>query len=63
VVFVQEEVQPDVLVETAAEVSKNEAKPAPETASDPNGQKDDAKKEKKGLVGRVKGFFGSIFHR
>jgi hypothetical protein len=63
VVFVQEQVEPDVLVETPAEVSAKEAKPAPEPAADPNGQKDEAKKEKKGLMGRVKGFFGSIFHR
>jgi hypothetical protein len=63
VVFLQEEVEPDVLIETPAEVSKKEAKPATEPASDPNGQKDEAKKDKKGFAGRVKGFFGSIFRR
>jgi hypothetical protein len=63
VVFLQEEVEPDVLIETPAEVSAKEAKPAPAPAAEPNGQKDEAKKEKKGFVGRVKGFFGSIFGR
>jgi hypothetical protein len=63
VVFLQEEVEPDVLVEEPAEVSAKAAKPAPEPAADPNGQQDEAKKEKKGFMGRVKGFFGSIFRR
>jgi hypothetical protein len=63
VVFLQEQVEPDVLIEPPAEVSAKDAKPTPAPAADPNGQKDEAKKEKKGLMGRVKGFFGSIFHR
>jgi hypothetical protein len=61
VVFPQEEVEPDVLTETPAEVSVKEAKPAPEPAADPKSQ--EANKEKKGFMGRLKGFFGSIFHR
>lgn len=56
VYFVQERVDPVVLVEKqpevslkpAVEISKAEAKPV---------------KEKKGFLGRVKGFFGSLFHR
>jgi hypothetical protein len=61
VVFLQEEVEPDVLVETLGEVSVKEAKTAPEPAADPKSQ--EAKKEKKGFMGRLKGFFGSVFHR
>jgi hypothetical protein len=62
-VFLQEEVEPDVLVDKPAEVSKKEAKPAPGPAVEAKNQKDESKKENKGFVGRVKGFFGSIFRR
>jgi hypothetical protein len=54
--FVQEKVDPVVLTEKQPEVSlKAEAQlPRPE---------EKPKKEKKGFMGRVKGFFGSLFHR
>jgi hypothetical protein len=56
VYFVQEKVDPVVLIDkepevslqAKADISKPELKP---------------QKEKKGFVGRVKGFFGSLFHR
>lgn len=56
VYFVQEKVDPVVLMEKPPEVSlKAEAAPAkPE---------EKPKKEKKGFLGRVKGFFGGLFHR
>ncbi|MBZ5508264.1 MAG: hypothetical protein LAO78_22625 [Acidobacteriia bacterium] len=56
VYFVQEKVDPVVLIEKQPEVSlKAEAQP-PKPEEKP-------KKEKKGFMGRVKGFFGSLFHR
>jgi hypothetical protein len=63
VVFAQEEIAPTVLVEEPGKVSTNEAKPASEPESESKNTKDEAKKEKKGFMGRVKGFFGSIFRR
>jgi hypothetical protein len=56
VYFVQEKVDPIVLVEKQPEVSP---KPVAET-SKPEGK---PQKEKKGFMGRMKGFFGSLFHR
>ena len=57
VFFLQEEVIPVVLIEKPADVSiKEEEKPKPGPAKEP-------KKEKKGFMARIKGFFGSIFHR
>jgi hypothetical protein len=57
VFFPQEEVVPVVLIEKPAEVSsKEEEKPKP-------GPVQESKKEKKGFMARLKGFFGSIFHR
>jgi hypothetical protein len=58
--FVQEEVEPTVLVESPAEVSTN-AKPEPQPGTDQ--KKEESKKEKKGFMGRLKGFLGSVFHR
>jgi hypothetical protein len=56
VFFVQEQVDPLVLTEKTPEVSqKTEAEP-PKPADKP-------KPEKKGFMGRIKGFFGSLFHR
>lgn len=56
VFFVQEQVDPLVLTEKTPEVSqKTEAEP-PKPANKP-------KPEKKGFMGRIKGFFGSLFHR
>jgi hypothetical protein len=56
VYFVQEKVDPIVLKEKQPEVSlKAEAQP-PKPEEKP-------KKEKKGFMGRLKGFFGSLFHR
>ena len=56
VYFVQDEAPTVVLIEKPAEVSMKQEKPK----AMPESQ---AKKEKKGFMGRVKGFFGSIFHR
>lgn len=56
VYFVQERVDPVVLVEKQPEVSP---KPVPETSK----PAEKPVKEKKGFVGRLKGFFGSLFHR
>ena len=53
VYFVQEKVDPVVLIEKQPEVSlKANAEPPPKP-----------QKEKRGVMGRVKGFFGSLFHR
>lgn len=56
VYFVQERVDPVVLVEKQAEVS-----PPPVTKTSKPEEK--PRKEKRGFMGRVKGFFGSLFHR
>jgi hypothetical protein len=56
VYFVQEKVDPVVLMEKAPEVS---LKAGAETTK----PEEKPKKEKKGFMGRVKGFFGSLFHR
>jgi hypothetical protein len=56
--FAQEPVDPAVLQETKPEVStkaaRQESKPV---------QKDKESQEKKGFFGRVRGFFGGLFHR
>lgn len=60
VFFVQELVDPLVLREKTPEVSQKTdlepAKPVAKPAEKP-------KQEKKGFMGRIKGFFGSLFHR
>ena len=56
VYFVQERVDPVVLVEKQPELS-----PKPTVA--PSKPEEKPQKEKKGFMGRVKGFFGSLFHR
>jgi len=56
VFFVQEQVDPVVLMEKPPEVSSQ----APPVEAQPV---EKPKKEKKGFMGRVKGFFGSLFHR
>jgi len=56
VYFVQEKVDPVVLVEKQPEVS-----PTPVTKTSKPEEK--PQKEKRGFMGRVKGFFGSLFHR
>lgn len=56
VFFVQEEVDPVVLKQKTPEVS-------PKAAPEPTVVAEQPKKEKKGFFGRVKGFFGSMFHR
>lgn len=56
VYFVQEKVDPVVLVERKAEVS-------PQPSAETSKPEEKPKKEKKGFMGRMKGFFGSLFHR
>jgi hypothetical protein len=56
VFFVQEKVDPVVLTEKPPEVSLKAEAATPRPAEQPQ-------KEKKGFMGRVKGFFGSLFHR
>jgi hypothetical protein len=56
VYFVQEKVDPIVLVEKQPEVSPT---PVAETSK----PEEKPRKEKKGFMGRMKGFFGSLFHR
>jgi len=56
VYFAQDEAPTVVLIEKPAEVSMKQEKPKPLPESQ-------AKKENKGFMARVKGFFGSIFHR
>ncbi|HET9838853.1 MAG TPA: hypothetical protein VFR84_11500 [Candidatus Angelobacter sp.] len=56
VVFVQEQVDPIVLPLKPAEVSSKAKAQTPKPAAPP-------KKEKKGFFGRMKGFFGPLFHR
>jgi hypothetical protein len=56
VYFVQEKVDPVVLLEKQPEVSLK-------ASVEPAKQEEKPKKEKKGFMGRVKGFFGSLFHR
>lgn len=54
VYFVQQKVDPVVLIEKQPEVSVKTEAPLPV---------EKPKKEKKGFLGRIKGFFGSLFHR
>jgi hypothetical protein len=56
VYFVQEKVDPVVLTEKAPEVYLAAEAQAPRPEEKP-------KKEKRGFFGRIKGFFGSLFHR
>ena len=56
VYFVQEKVDPVVLVEKQPEVSLQASTEPPKAEEKP-------KKDKQGFMGRVKGFFGSLFHR
>jgi hypothetical protein len=56
VYFVQEKVDPIVLVEKKPEVS-------PMATAETSKPEEKPRKEKKGFMGRVKGFFGSLFHR
>lgn len=56
VYFVQEKVDPIVLVEKKPEVS-------PKATAETSKPEEKPRKEKKGFMGRVKGFFGSLFHR
>jgi hypothetical protein len=54
--FVQEKVDPVVLTEKTPEVSLKTQTEPPKPVEKP-------KQEKKGFLGRIKGFFGSLFHR
>jgi len=56
VYFVQEKVDPIVLTEKPPEVSLQAEAQAAKPEEKP-------KKEKRGFLGRIKGFFGSLFHR
>lgn len=58
--FVQEKVDPVVLEEKRPEVS---LKAQAEVPAKPEEKPRQDKQEKKGFFGRVKGFFGSLFHR
>ena len=60
VYFVQEKVDPVVLVQKQPEVS-----PTPVVATSKPEEKPEEKprKERKGFIGRMRGFFGSLFHR
>jgi hypothetical protein len=60
VYFVQEKVDPVVLVEKHPEVSPT---PVVQTVTQTSKPEEKSRKEKKGFMGRVKGFFGSLFHR
>lgn len=64
VFFAQENVDPVVLVEKPAEVSAKEVKPAaPAPSPEARQEAKQEKPEKKGFMARLKGFFGSMFHR
>jgi hypothetical protein len=66
VYFVQEKVDPVVLTEKQPEVSLNaeaQKAEAQKAEAQPPKPAETPKKEKKGFMGRVKGFFGSLFHR
>ena len=56
VFFVQEQVDPVVLMEKPPQVSL-------QAQAEPPRPVENTKKEKKGFLGRIKGFFSSIFHR
>ena len=56
VYFVQEKVDPIVLVEKQPEVS-------PKATVETSKMEEKPQKEKKSFMGRIKGFFGSLFHR
>ena len=58
VYFVQQKVDPVVLIEKRPEVSVKTVAEAPPPVPKPK-----PKQEKKGFLGRIKGFFGSLFHR
>jgi hypothetical protein len=60
VYFVQEKIDPVVLVEKPPEVSPT---PVAQTVVQTSKAEEKPRKEKKGFMGRVKGFFGSLFHR
>jgi hypothetical protein len=62
-VFVQDEPEPVVLIEKPAEVSAqdNGQKSAGQTKKEK--EREQPKKESKGFMARLKGFFGSLFHR
>jgi len=53
---VQQKVDPVVLIEKPPAVSVKTVAEAPRPA-------EKLKQEKKGFLGRIKGFFGSLFHR
>jgi hypothetical protein len=56
VYFVQQKVDPVVLIEKQPEVSVKTVAETPRPVEKP-------RQEKKGFLGRIKGFFGSLFHR
>jgi len=57
VYFVQEKVDPVVLME------KQQPEVSQKASAEPPKVEEKSKTEKKGFLGRVKGFFGSLFHR
>ena len=61
VYFAQERVDPVVLIQKPP--VQKPAEVSVKASSEPPKPEENPKKEKKGFFGRVKGFFGSIFHR
>jgi hypothetical protein len=61
--FSQEEPTPVVLVEKPADVSAKAENQQPATQTKKEPEKEQPKKEGKGFMARLKGLFGSIFHR
>jgi hypothetical protein len=62
-VFVQDEPEPVVLIEKPAEVSAQDSSQKPDAQTNQEKEKEQPKKESKGFMARLKGFFGSLFHR
>ncbi|HEX7285120.1 MAG TPA: hypothetical protein VF532_03010 [Candidatus Angelobacter sp.] len=58
VLFLQDKANPVVLLEKPPEVSSAKKKDEPQAEVRPAGQK----RESKGFLGKLKGFFGSLFH-
>lgn len=62
-VFLQDEPEPVVLVEKQADVSAQDSGQKPDGQTKKEKEKEEPKKESKGFMARLKGLFGSLFHR